>query len=251
MARLSEFLGGRPYDMPAEEKARVDEQFPNVVAYCRALKQVDPRAKIILINDYPSVGIEYMKRSFPKDAFDCFGSEGAMFMREPERQPDWMCLLGIFQTWKRAREKYGYQDKPLWTTEALYHSTNPGNLTLHEQGVRYVRDSLLALANGVTRLAAQGGVCDSSDDYRWSSWGCIGYCFRDPEYNPKPSYAMFAWLTQVLDQATYAGKLATGSTSLHVLDFSRRDGGHVYPLWVVRGRQKVTLQVEEPSAGGL
>ena len=28
VARLSEFLGGKPYDMPADEKARVDEQFP-------------------------------------------------------------------------------------------------------------------------------------------------------------------------------------------------------------------------------
>ena len=200
----------------------------------------------MLINDYPAVGAEYMKRAFPKDAFDCFGSEGAMFMREPERQPDWLCLLGVLQSWKRAQAKYGYQDKPLWTTEALYHSTNPGNLSLHGQGVRYVRDALLALANGVQRLAAQGGVNDSADDYRWSNWGSIGYCFRDPEFNPKPSFALFAWLTQILDQAQYAGKLPAGSTSLHVLDFKRQDGSHVYPVWVVRGRQEVTLEV----AGG-
>lgn len=244
VCRLSELLGGTPYAMPEEEKARIDEQFTKVVPYCQGVKQVDPKAKVILVNDYPSVGIEFMKRSFPRDAFDAFGSEGAMFLREPERQPDWMCLLGILETWKRAKEKYGYQDKPVWTTEALYHSTNPGNLSLHEQGVRYVRDALLALANGVERLAAQGGVSDSTDDYRWSSWGCIGYCFRDPEYNPKPSYAMFAWLTQVLDQAKYAGKLDTGSTSLHLLDFARPGGEHVYPLWLVRGQQKVTIQVE-------
>jgi hypothetical protein len=244
IVRLSEFLGGKPYDMPVAEKEKLDKQFANVVAYCRALKKAEPGIRVVLINDYPSVGIEYMKRGMPKEAFDIFGSEGAMFMREPERQPDWLCLLGVAQIWRRARAQYGYEDKPVWTTEALYHGTNPGNLTLHGQAVRYVRDALLALANGVERLAAQGCVSDCSDDYRWSNWGSVGHTFRDPEFNPKPSYALFAWLTQVLDQARYAGRMETGSTSLHLLDFARADGAHVYPVWVVRGRQKVALSVE-------
>jgi len=167
-----------------------------------------------------------------------------MFMREPERQPDWLCLLGGAQIWRRARAEYGYEDKPVWTTEALYHGTNPGNLSIHGQAVRYVRDSLLCLANGYERMAAQGCLSDCSDDYRWSNWGCVGFTFRDPEFNPKPSYAMFAWLTQVLDRAWYAGRVETGSTSLHALDFVRPDGSRVYPLWVVRGRQEVTLTVQ-------
>ena len=244
IVRLSEFLGGKPYEMPAAEKEKLDKQFANVVAYCRALKKASPGIRVVLINDYPSVGVEYMKRNMPKDLFDVFGSEGAMFMREPERQPDWLCLLGVAQIWRRARAEYGYEDKPVWTTEALYHATNPGNLTLHGQAVRYVRDALLAFANGVERLAAQGCLSDCSDDYRWSNWGCVGYTFRDPEFNPKPSYAMFAWLTQALDQAKFAGRIETGSMSLHAFDFARADGGHVYPLWVVRGRQKVVLAVE-------
>lgn len=244
LLRFSELLGGTPYDMPPDEKQRLDGQFEKVAEYCRAIKKADALAKIVLINDYPAVGVEFMKRGFPKDAVDVFGSEGAMFMREPERQPDWLCLLGTLQQWRRAMEKYGYQDKQLWTTEALYHSTNPGNLTLHKQAVIYVREAMLAMANGVQRLAGQGTPRDYTSDYRWSNWGCTGFCSHDPEYNPKPSFAMFAWLTQALDQAKCAGFVKQTSTSLHILDFVRPDGSHVYPLWVVRGRQNVTLRLQ-------
>jgi len=244
LRRFSEFLGGDAYEMPAGESAQLETQFTNVLDYTRAVKRADPEAKVVLVNDYPAVGIEYMRRGFPKDAFDVFGSEGANFMREPERQPDWLSLLGTLQQWRRAQRRYGYEDKPLWMTEALYHGTNPGNLSLHKQAVIYVREAMLALANGVQRLAATGTLKDSSDDYRWSNWGSSGFCFRAPEFNPKPSYAMYAWLTQVLDRAKYADHIKTDSTSLHLLDFVNTDGGHIYPMWVVRGRQEVTLEVQ-------
>jgi tetratricopeptide (TPR) repeat protein len=242
--RFSEFFGGDLYAMPEAEKAKLDMQFSNVVQYCAAIKKADPLAKICLINDYPAVGIEFMKRGFPRESFDYFGTEGANFMREPERQPDWLCLLGIVQNWKRAQEKYGYQDKPLWTTESLYHATSPANLTLHAQSVIQVREALLSLANGVERMCAAGLLRDCTDDYRWSNWGMAGFCFREPEMNPKPNYAMYAWLTQILDQAKYAGRVAHDSTSLHILDFKTPAGSHVYPVWCVRGRQEVTLTVK-------
>jgi hypothetical protein len=240
--RRSEFLDGEPYPMPEAEKAQIDTQFSNVVQYCAAIKKADPRAKICLINDYPAVGLEYMKRGMPKDLFDSFGSEGAMFMREPERQPDWLSLLGIMQEWKRAKAQYGY-DHPVWTTEALYHSTGPANVPLHAQGSIQVREAMLALANGVQRMCAAGCLRDCTDDYRWSNWGQSGFCFREPEMNPKPVYPRYAFLTLVLDRAAFAGKLETGSTSLHVLDFKTPEGAHVYPVWCVRGRQTVILSV--------
>ena len=249
LLRFNEFLGGDLYDMPEDEDERVKNQFDYVVKYCRAIKKAVPGAKIVLINDYPAVGIEYMKRGVPKDAFDYFGSEGAMFMREPERQPDWLSLLGNMHTWNRARKKYGYEDKPVWTTEALYHSTNPGNLTLHKQAVIYAREAMLALALGVGRIHGHGSPRDYTSDYRWSNWGMTGFCFRDPEFNPKPSFCMMSWVTQVLDQAEPAGFVKHDSTSLHVLDYAKEDGSHVYPSWVVRGVQKVTLKVQggEPT----
>ena len=242
--RLSEFLGGTAYAMPPKESATLNAQFSNVVQYCSAIKRADPKLAICLINDYPAVGIEYMKRGMPKDLFDCFGTEMANFMREPERQPDWLCLLGVLRQWHLAKQQYGYQDKPIWTTEALYHSTNPGNLSLHMQAVIQCREAILALANGVERMCAAGCLADCTDDYRWSNWGQSGFCFREPEMNPKPNYAMYAWLTQVLDQAKYAGKIDHDSTSLHILDFIKPDGAHIYPIWCVRGRQDVRLGVQ-------
>jgi hypothetical protein len=239
--RVSEFLDGDGYNMPVNELETFEQQYANVLKYCRAIKKAEPTAKVILINDYPAIGVEFMKRGFPADAFDIFGSEGAMFLREPERQPDWLSLLGQCATWERAKKEYGYQDKPVWFTEALYNGTNPGALTLHKQGVIYVREALLSLANGIERLGSMGTPRDYTDDYRQTSWGCTGFCGRDPEFAPKPSFAMFAWLTQLLDQAKYAGFLNTGSTSLHVLDFTRKDGSRIYPVWLARGRQQVTL----------
>lgn len=240
--RVSETLGGSEYDMPDAEKEKLKKQFENVKKYCAAIKKADPQAKIVLINDYPSVGIEFMKLGMPAEYFDAWGSEGAMFMRQPERQPDWLCLLGQVNIWKRAQKKYGYS-KPVWFTEALYHGTNPGNLTLHQQAVIGVREAMLALANGIERLASCGLIKDSSDDYHWSNWGAGGYCYREPEINPKPSYAMFAWLTQLLDQARPAGFVKSDSDVLHVLDFEKKDGSHIYPIWIVRGLHKVQLAV--------
>lgn len=241
--RYSELLGGQPYEMPPEESQLLEKQFKYVKQFCAAMKKADPTAKICLINDYPGFAAQYMKRKFPAELFDMFGSEGAMFARQAERQPDWLCLLGQIAQWKRLQAEYGY-NKPVWFTEALYHGTGPGRLTLHEQAVTTVREAMLALAGGIQRMAMCGVIVDSSDNYTRTDWGVAGYCFRDPEHNPKPSYAMYAWLTQVLDRARYAGRVEHDSTSLHALDFARPDGSHVYPIWVVRGKQKVELETE-------
>ena len=244
LRRYSEYFGGEPYDMPAAEKEKYDIQFKNAVDFARAIKQADPQARIVAFNDYPAFVNEHLKRGFPADAFDVIGLESAIFHHQPERQPDWLCLLGTLHQIKMMQEKYGYH-KPVWTTEALYHSTKPGRFDLHDQATVAVREAMLALAMGVERMAAANEVVDCSDDYAKSGWGTAGMCFRDPEYNPKPSFGMYSWMTQVLDQAKYAGKLKHDSTSLHVLDFKKADGSHVYPMWVVSGRQTVTLKATD------
>ncbi len=241
--RYSELLGGKPYDMPEAEDTKLKKQFENVKKYTSAIKKIDPEVKIILINDYPVVATEYLKRGFPKENFDVIGLEGAMFSRSPERQPDWLTLLGNTHEMKRALKKYGY-DKPIWTTEALYHATEAGALSLYEQETIAVREAMIALQLGIQRMAAAGLIKDPSDDYHWSNWGSGGYCFRDPEINPKPVYPAYAWLTQVLDRAKPVGNLKTPNTSLHVVDFQKPDGSHVYGVWTANGVQKVTLAKE-------
>jgi hypothetical protein len=241
--RYSELLGGAPYIMPEAEDTKLKKQFENVKKYTSAIKKIDPEVKIVLINDYPVVATEYLKRGFPKENFDVIGLEGAMFSRSPERQPDWLTLLGNTHEMKRALKKYGY-DKPIWTTEALYHATEAGALSLYEQETIAVREAMIALQLGIQRMAAAGLIKDPSDDYHWSNWGSGGYCYRDPEINPKPAYAAYAWLTQVLDRAKPAGNLKTPNTSLHVVDFVKPDGSHVYGVWTANGVQKVTLAKE-------
>lgn len=241
LRRYSEFLGGKEYNMPQAEKEKLEKQFENVKDYCLAIKKADPRAKVVLFNDYPSVVFQFLRRGIPAEAFDAIGLEGAMFIRQPERQPDWLSLLGHMHEMKRALAKFGYS-KPVWTTEALYHPTERGALSLHSQGVIAIREAMMALQLGVSRMAAAGIIKDPSDDYHWSNWGSAGYCFRDPEINPKPSYAMYAWLTQVLDQAKPNGKIASPNFALHVVDFKKADGSHVYAVWTANGVQTVTLK---------
>ncbi len=239
--RFSEYLGGAPYAMPEDEARKIEIQMENVRKYCLALKAVDPRVRLVLFNDYPAFVFQYLQRKFPSEAYDVVGLEGAMFLRRPERQPDWLSLLGNLHETRRAFAKLGCA-KPIWTTEALYHPTAPGALDLHDQAVIAVREAMLALHLGVQRMAAAGCIKDPADDYRWSNWGSSGFCFRDPDINPKPSYAMYAWLTQVLDQAKPAGHLPPPNPAVHALAFERADGVRVVALWTARGAQRLSLK---------
>ena len=245
LRRFSDTMGGPSYNMPAAEREIVDAQARNVAKYCMAIKAVDPEAKIVMFNDYPGVAGQSFSRGFPREAFDVIGLEGAMFLRQPERQPDWLSVLGNMQETRRLKEKYGYS-QPVWTTEALYHPTEDGSLSLHEQAVIYVREAMMMLQLGVQRMAAAGCIQDSADDYRWSNWGSVGFCYRDPEINPKPSYAMYAWMTQVLDQAKPAGQLPVPNFALHAVKFRKTDGSTVCSVWTADGTQNVTLKTTGP-----
>ena len=244
LRRFSKWLGGDDYEMGDEERAELQLKFDKAVEFATRVKEADPDAKIVLGNDYLQFIGLLLEMGFPAEAFDIIGSEGANFLREPERQPDWHALLGFLAQNRRIQEATGY-DKPLWFTEALYHATNPGNLTYHQQAVITVREAMLALMGGAERLAAAGIIIDPSGDYHWSHWGAAGLAHREPDYNPKPSYAMMAWLTQVLDQARPVAPVNTGDPAVFMLHFERPGGERVYPLWTPRGVTRVTLSGKE------
>ena len=247
LMRFNELLGGEPYAWPPETKPLFQQQFQNVRDYCRAIKKAVPDAKVVLVNDGAQFAMEYLKAGFPADAFDVIGLEMYGYHYLPESQPGWLNVMADLQISKLMQEKYGYH-KSVWLTEALYHSTHPGGMWLHEQAVIMVREAMICLACGVQRMTSSNTTNDCANPYGKSLWGKAGVCFREPDYNPKTSFAMYAWLTQVLDQAKFAGKLKHDSTSLHALDFKKADGSHVYPLWVVSGKQKVTLDVQDDKA---
>ncbi|HUT10251.1 MAG TPA: hypothetical protein VMY42_07135 [Thermoguttaceae bacterium] len=247
LMHFNELLGGAPYPWKPETKALFQQQLQNARDYGRAIKQAVPDAKVVMFNDGVQFVMEHLKAGFPADAFDVIGLEMYGYHYLPESQPGWLNVLADLQIAKIMQAKYGYH-KPVWLTEALYHSTRPGEMWMHEQAVIMVREAMICLACGVQRMCSSNTTNDCANPYGKSLWGQAGVCFREPEYNPKTSFAMVAWLTQVLDQARYAGKLAHDSTSLHVLDFQKADGSHVYPLWVVSGKQKVTLNVQDDKA---
>ena len=244
--RLHEILGGPAYAIEPQEQWNLRLCREGWSRAAEAYKKLGTGAKFI-VGDSPSVAVEFMKDGLGKEV-DVYGVRGlAHFWREPERQPDWHGLLASLQQVSRAKAKYGYPDLEVWATQGLQHGTAPGDLTPHRQAVIYVRESMLALANGVSRIVDMGSLRDCTSGLNGRNLGSIGFCGRDPEMAPKPSFAMYAWLTQALDGAAFSGFLNAPDTSIHVLDFVRKDGGHVYPVWVVRGRQTVSLAVAGAS----
>jgi hypothetical protein len=63
---------------------------------------------------------------------------------------------------------------------------------------------------------------------------------------PKPVYAMCATMTAMLDGAAFSKLLDTGSRSLYALEF-KRTTGYVYPVWTLRGRRLMTIEVGDAA----
>ena len=87
-----------------------------------------------------------------------------------------------------------------------------------------------------------GATEDWADSYNETIYGGSGFVHRNPLLTPKPSYAMWATMTRLLDSAQYVRYLDTGSRSLYALEFQRTNA-YVYPIWTVRGKRQLTVPV--------
>ena len=233
--RTPDFFHDRPpYVLNPEEQKRFTLLQEVALSTAKRFREKHPEMRISLGNGPMVVREELYRHRFPADLFDSGGNENPAFSRIPETQPP---------------DPIG-NNSSLWMDrqllDAIYPSTNPGNLSLETQAKYLIRHILHSMAWRIPQIRA-GTLLDAGDSYYHSNWGGIGLFERAPEKAPKPVAISIATLTRVLDGAHYEDFLETGSDSAYLMSFSKKDGTTVFPFWVVRGTRDFTLLLDGAS----
>ena len=210
------------------------------------LRKQHPDVKVLLGNDFPLQIEALLNEGFIRKGYvDIAGIEAAQFMRMPEN-PTFLTVTAFARQMREALDMHGGQQVPIWSTEAFYPCTHPGNLAEQTQARYIARTLLVGLAAGLEKILKPFGIYDMSDDYRFSHWGMPGLCREDDEFQPKPSYVAYAVITQALDRRRYARKVETGSAVVYAPVFRGPDGREVCALWTLRGKRPAEIT----AAGG-
>lgn len=237
-----ELLGRPALDLTEEEQRHLENCWISGTRYCRLVRERFPNVKLVFGNGFPAFIGAMMKRGYPKEYLDAFGLDFDLFRSNPERQvcPLYSPFSGIYVL-KALQRFYGYEEFPLYLTEAIYAPVAPGWLTEREQADHYVRAHLLALASGVVFFGMCTSLYDPGDEYFYSHYGPIGLLHSPPQLNPRESFCAYSTMTRVLDQARFDRLVPTGSGSVYCLRFVRKAKGPVHALWTIRGTRSVTL----------
>lgn len=203
-------------------------------------RQKFPQLKIIAGNSGGSSGMiaAMLRRGFPKDLIDYFGTETTGQTIAPEKLSP-HTTGGIWLMGETARH-FGY-DQPL-TGCYEYTSRAERDLGPQRHAEWYAKDYLHGLANRFPTISP-ALIEDVGNAYYSALWGGSGLCERKGLWYPKPAYVAAATLTRVLDSVTLVKQMDTGSSSAHVLEFAR-GGERVYALWTARGRCEMQFEFD-------
>lgn len=108
------------------------------------------------------------------------------------------------------------------------------------QAAYFIRDALIGLAYGFETLGLSG-LNQSDNWYNQTIWGGGGaLCGISPMLYPNPMLTAYASLTRALDRIEFRPvSRNTDNLSCYALEFTRKEGGFVYALWVPRGTSEV------------
>ena len=233
-----ELIGQKP--APGSEWKDGDKRWDHASRLGRILREHFPQLRITLGNSLACTELiaEGLRRKFPEAYADYLGSEVVGRTSLPERQ--WEGALQGGELMLETARQFGYNR---WKLNACYESNYRLNAILGDkiQAEWYVRDLLLSQAWGFRDIFL-GVIMDTGNDYAGSFWGASGLCTRNPFLYPKKSYVGVAVATKMLDQVTLACNIPTGSRTVYVLEFKRKDGKYVYPLWTSRGTADLTIE---------
>lgn len=188
---------------------------------------------------------EFFRRGFPVSYINCLGSEvsGRTFI--PEKLAVSGTQGGLLL--KLTAEKMGYENLPVYSSpEWVYRPAD--QLGLKKQAEWYMRDILLTLALGA-ELIIPSNILDHGDCYYHSDYGKGHALFtRYTQLFPRPWYAAYAVLTNVLDRTQFVRNLAADSFTFYALEFKKEGSpGYVYTIWTVRGARTAELEFESDA----
>jgi len=235
---------GRPEALSKEVNEKIDGVADELRRLAKALRRLRPDLKISVGNTGVNWVTPLLERGIKHgEHFDYFGTEEQLFLQPPERPCD---AIGNINWWAKAIcEHFGFYGVPLLHSESIYYPTGPAFSLNSErdQAGWYARSYLIGFAYDSV-YAMSGAIVDSSGSYRYSFWGTAAYCNQAPECSPKLSYVAYATLTQLLDGASYDGKVDSGTASVYALRFKQPDGTPLCAVWNLRGQREAILELK-------
>ena len=199
-----------------------------------------PGRKLLIPWGDPGFAIPLLRAGFPTNLIDGCGLDVPNFERLPEAQLADNVVHRLYQL-RKEFEKVGIKKPQLQYCEGTFVPTEPGAVTWREQMDIYTRWSLISMAYGVDRFYAGWFAFDATNYYGSEHYGGCGIQRRVPYCDPKPAYAAFATMTQMLNEANFDGWIPTGSLTTYCLRFKKPDNSLVYALWTLRGKRPVQI----------
>jgi hypothetical protein len=244
-ARLSsgnvpEYWSEKPLELSEEEVQRRDLFMRLSQAAAEAARKHFPDKKILIPWGDPGFVWPLLRAGFPRNLIDGSGLDVPGFEKIPERQlyPDSVHRLYCL---RKEYEKAGIADPLLQYCEGIFVPTEPGAVSWREQMDIYSRWALISMAYGVKRFYSGWFAFDCGSYYGAEHYGGCGIQRRIPYCDPKPAYAAYATLTEMLNEAEFDGWLPTGSLSAYALRFKHPKRGLIYALWTLRGDRPLSL----------
>ena len=211
------------------------------------LRKTHPDRKLMIEWGSPVFVVPLLRAGFPKHLIDGSSLDMPLFERLPEMQLADNVVHQIYEL-KEEYKKYGMPKPRLQYCEGSFVPTEPGAVSYREQMDIYTRWTLISMAYGVDRFYAGWFAFDCGNYYGAEHYGGCGIQRRIPYCDPKPAYAAYATMTQVLNEANFDGWVPTGSLSTYCLRFKKPDGNFVYALWTIRGKRTANLKINKGEA---
>jgi hypothetical protein len=239
-----EIRGRPPIEWDTEEQQRIDTFMTFGKTWAERARSDAPNIRLSFGNGFPLFTSAMLRAGFPHEYIDMLGLDFDMYTSAPEDQPSmWYAPFSGIYYLRELRKLYGYEDKPLSLTEAIYCPTSPIWLTEREQADYYVRAHLVAMAMGVEKFGMCGNLIDPDGWFHYGHYGPVGLSHAAPELNPREAYCAYATMTGLLDNAQLDTVMDLGSPHAYGLRFRKNDDSYVYAFWTVNGSRILRLQI--------
>ena len=234
--------GQRPKRDVEKDKVDARKRHEDAMMKCGFLRKHFPEIYISLGNSLAATELvaETIRNGFPEEYADYMGLETVVRTSKPERQ--WEGTIQAADLMMQTAEAFGYRK---WKVNSAFESCyriedaiGSADLT----AAWYVRDLLISQCWRFPDIFI-GVLTDTGNSYTGSFWGESGLCRGIPYAYPRKAYAGIAVATKMLDMVTDARRVDCGDECVYVVDYTRRDGKHVWAMWTSRGTAEIAFDL--------